>query len=323
MTFLLIDEHNNHSYDFVPALSRNELIVVYPPSRGGKKLQWLLGIFKCLRKSKSGDTIVFVFDFQAVLAWWICRILRMRRRFVCVNLMLDKKNTMRNRLVSAMYRKALPAGNFRSTVTSPEYGNWLNRHLGTNVSYTLLRDVFHSEYEAPGGDAESDVFCGGRNGRDWDLMAELASSMPDVSFTFVTPDSVAAKLKQCCSGNVRVLCNISETEFLSHMASSRLVCLPLCKQAPAGLIVMFQAAANHKPVLTSDTVTTSSYFAGGRGMILPRDAEKWRLAIKYCLDNQPEAAAMAERMLDFCEQECSPGEFVRTLDCLIDESSSV
>ncbi len=322
MTFLLIDEHNNHSYDFVPTLSRNEMSVVYPPNRRGKKRQWLLGVIKCLRKSKSGDTIVFVFDFQAVLAWWICKILRLKRRFICVNLMLDRKSTMRNRAVSVMYRKALPAGNFRSTVTSAEYGDWLNRQLGINVSYTLLRDVFHFNSQAPAGATESDVFCGGRNGRDWDLMAELAASMPDVSFTFVAPDSIAAKLTQCGS-NVRLFSNIPETEFLDLMASSRLVCLPLCKQAPAGLIVMFQAAANHKPVITSDTVTTSSYFAGGRGVILPRDPEKWQQAIRHCLANQAEAVAIADKMLKFCEVECAPREYVQTLDRLIDESTSV
>lgn len=323
MTVLLIDEHNNHSYDFVPDLSRNEISAVYPPNCRGKKRQWLLGIIRCLRRSKGGDTIVFVFDFQAVLAWWICSVFRMKRRFICVNLMLDKKDSLRNRMVSVMYRKALLAENFKSTVTSLEYGDWLNRQLGIDVRYTLLRDVFHVEYKVEAGATDSDVFCGGRNGRDWDLMSEVAANMPDVSFTFVAPYPVAAKLEKGGSSNIRMLSNISETEFLGLMASSKLVCLPLSKQAPAGLIVMFQAAANHKPVITSDTVTTNSYFADGRGVILPHDPEKWSQAIRHCLANPAEASAMADRMLEFCENKCSPREYVQTLDCLIDESTSV
>ena len=67
----------------------------------------------------------------------------MKRNVVCLNLLLKQKNTLKNKLASWIYKQALLADNFHATVTSREYGKWLNKSLGINVEYTLLHDVFH------------------------------------------------------------------------------------------------------------------------------------------------------------------------------------
>ena len=41
------------------------------------------------------------------------------------------------------------------------------------------------------------------------------------------------------------------------------VFMPLDTEAPAGLTVYFQAAANNKMIITSDTVTTEGYLCCG------------------------------------------------------------
>lgn len=317
MDYLLIDVFHNHAYDFVVSQAKHPLTPVFPPRRPRKKeIQWLAGVLKVLRRSRRGDRIAFVFDFQAVLAWWICRLFRLRRSFICINLLLDQKPTFRNRLVSAMYRNALPAENFKATVTSEEYGEWLNARLGIDVPYTLLRDVFIPATAAPAPAPASDVFCGGRNGRDWEFMLELASALPEVSFTLVIPDSLAGPFRRRKRENVRIFGNLSEADFEAHLAAASTVCLPLTKQAPCGLLVLFQAAAHRKPVLTTDTVTTRAYCSEGRGILLPRDPDLWKSAILSCLHHPEQSAKMADNLLAFCQQACSPEKYVQTLDSL-------
>lgn len=319
MDYLLIDVDNNHSYDFLASMSEHPLNVVFPPRCSGKKeVQWLFGIFKVLRKSRTGDRILFVFDFQAVLAWWICRLTGIRRTFICINLMLDQKDTFRNRFVSSMYRKALLSDHFKATVTSKEYGLWLNGRLGIEVPHVVLRDVFHPDCQSEPDGRPFDVFCGGRNGRDWDFIFDLSASMPDVSFTIVVPPQLLDRLSAKKNKNVRIFSNLSEAAFLQCIADSKVVCLPLVKQAPCGLIVMFQAAANRKPVITSDTVTTRAYCSDGRGILLPQSLSQWQEAVRSCLMDSVVAEAMVEKMLSFCETECSESTYVRTIDVLLD-----
>lgn len=319
MDYLLIDVFHNHAYDFVVDQAKHPLTPVFPPRRPRRKeIQWLTGVLKVLRLSGRGDRIAFVFDFQAVLAWWICRLFRLRRSFICINLLLDQKRTFRNRFVSAMYRKALPAGNFKATVTSVEYGEWLNARLGIDVPYTLLRDVFIPTASVPAPAPASDVFCGGRNGRDWDFMLELAAALPDVSFTLVIPDALAGTFRQRKTDNVRLLGNLSESDFEAHLAAASVVCLPVTKQAPCGLLVLFQAASRLKPVLTTDTVTTRAYCSEGRGILLPRDTGKWAGAIRQYLEHPAQAEETALKMRDFLLKECSPRQYVSTLDNLLE-----
>ena len=320
MIYLLIDENHSHAYDFIGRLSSHAFVEVRPSTNNSRKeIQWLSGVLKVIRSSRKDDCLVFVFDFQAVLAWWICHVFGIRRRILCINLMLDHKDCFRNRFVSAMYRKALPAVNFTATVTSEEYGAWLNSVLGISADYCLLRDVYHEEYRTDSPAPSSDVFCGGRNGRDWALMLQLADSMPDVSFTLVVPPDIAEQMKNNVPSNATVLTGLSSGEFVARLAASRVVCLPLTKQAPAGLIVLFQAAANKRPVITSDTVTMKSYCSEGRGVLLPNRPEAWKEAISCCLEDKAMASAMAAAMRDFCRVNCSEEEYVRVIDCLLDK----
>ena len=318
MVYLLVDVYDNHSYDFIAGQTECPLTTVYPPRRPGRKhVQWLLGVYKVLRLSRKDDCLVFLYDFQAVIAWWICRLTGLRRQFVCINLLLEPRSSLRGRIISEMYRKALCSPDFRATVTSAEYGEWLNAKLGISVGYDVLRDVFHEEYHVMSSAGGTDVFCGGRNGRDWDFMVRLAASMPELSFTLVTPPSQSARYKKPDLNNVTILSSVSETDFLSLLSGASAVCLPLTKQAPAGLIVLFQAAANAKPVLISDTVTTRAYCSDGRGLLLPNDLAAWRESLSQVLVRQEDSQRMADSLYDFCRTECSEEKYIRTYDSIL------
>ena len=113
--------------------------------------------------------------------------------------------------------------------------------------------------------------------------------------------------------NMVVKSDIPEREFLEFMCQSQLVVTPLDTEAPAGLIAFYQAAANGKMTITSDTVTTQEYFADGRGALCRRNIEDWKNKIQYYLQNREEANTSAEKFKSFLESECSEEKYAKTL----------
>lgn len=86
----------------------------------------------------------------------------------------------------------LKSNDVQATVTSQNYGVHLNKMLKINKEYTLLHDVYHGDYNIgySGITIPNSVFCGGRNGRDWNFLIKIASSMPKVVFNSVMPKNI-------------------------------------------------------------------------------------------------------------------------------------
>ena len=288
----------------------------YSPSKSNNKLiNWILGCIKVLHYSKRNDTIICWYDFQAILCWWICRLFLLKRNIICINILLKDKSTIKNRIVSFLYRKALTSSNLKASITSLKYGKWLNRKLKIKVEYTLIHDVYYDNYAYPEAinPTPNSVFCGGYNGRDWNFMIKIAQAMPDVTFTCVMPKAIFLRLASLMPQNINALYNIPYNEFIKELCRSSLVCLPLDTQAPAGLIVMFQAAANKKMVITTDTVTTSEYITPDRGEILKNEIEIWRNAITHSLADIDGTQQKAITFKKYLKEHCSETEFVQNL----------
>lgn len=107
--------------------------------------------------------------------------------------------------------------------------------------------------------------------------------------------------------------DIPEKEFLEFMCQSQLIVMPLDKEAPAGLIAFYQAAANGKMSITSDTVTTQEYFAEGRGALCRENVEDWKNEIQYYLQYPADADACAVKFKNYLESECSEEKYAKTL----------
>ena len=157
------------------------------------------------------------------------------------------------------------------------------------------------------------MFCGGRNGRDWELLIRIAQAMPEVTFNCVMPKDKYEEYKENFDKNMVVKSDIPEQEFLEFMRQSQLVVTPLDTEAPAGLISFYQAAANGKMAITSDTVTTQEYFADGRGALCGKDIEDWKNKIQYYLQNREEADVSAAKFKSFLERECSEEKYAKIL----------
>lgn len=305
---------NRDNYDF---LAKHFEHVIYSPKRSKLFFSWVAGAISAAKQTKSEDTIVCWYDFQAVLLYWILFLTFRKRNIICLNILLKDKQTLKNRIVSYLYKKALASKNFKATVTSISYGNWLNRKLNVDCEYTLLHDVFHSYYKNSKLEqverVTNSVFCGGRNGRDWNFMFDVAKNNPNVIFNVVLPNRIYEEKKDLITSNMNVKTDIPYSEFMHILCNSNIVCLPLDTESPAGLIVMFQAAANSKLILTTNTVTTQEYINEDRGVLLNNDISAWSEKINYFLKNEDEAINRANNLRIYLLSKCSEEKFVETV----------
>lgn len=177
---------SNVSDEFKPKGLRQKAIYVESPVASKRFVGWLKGCLSVIRCTKTNDIIFCWYDFQAVMLYWMCLLTGMRRRLCCLNLLLKKKDTALNRIVRTLYRKALISKNFHASVTSPYYGERLKQWLDIDFHYIVIHDLFHENwiYE-PTKIKDNSVFVGGRNGRDWPFMLEVAQKMEHVNFLFM------------------------------------------------------------------------------------------------------------------------------------------
>lgn len=272
-----------------------------------------------MNASRRDDTIVCWYDFQAVLCYWLCKFTLKRRKIVCINLLLKEKDSFKNKVVTWLYKRALNGKRFVASVTSVEYGEHLRKRLGVETDFFLLHDVFRNDYRY-GGDVKvrpNTVFCGGKNGRDWRFMVEVAKAMPDVEFHLVMPEATYQELKDEFPKNVVAKHNIPRDEFMQELCVSEVVALPLDTEAPAGLIVLFQSAANMKYIVTTDTMTTREYLFEGRGGLVSNVVDDWVAALRKSLGNENLAHEASGRLLNFLQTECSENRFVDGVEHMI------
>lgn len=323
MTFVLFDNIVPFPFDFRSRF-QPDYDEMCSPDVKPIALRWLTGAWKALGRTHKNDVIVCWYDFQAVILYWLGKISFRPRKIACVNLLLKDKDTLVNKIVRHLYKGALADKNFLSSVTATEYGNHLKEMLFGKGGYNgndffLLHDPLDASYKAtksipvqPGT-----VFCGGHNGRDWDFIIRLAAEMPEVTFKLVMPQSVYLAKIDSLSPNVVVRHSIPFADFLNELCSSELVCLPLNTEAPAGLVVMYEAAANNKMVITTSTQTTREYCTPDRGVALPNDIEEWKNAVRYYLSHKDEREAKAAAMSDFLTDECTENRFLDNLERMV------
>lgn len=294
--------------------------VVISPSFSPKFLAWIGGAITVLLRSTKNDKIVCWYDFQAIILFVLCKLMLKKRNIVCLNILLKFKNTLINRIVAYLYKCALSDKTFRATVTSVEYGNLLNQRFGENFNYILIHDVFHEHYKYSQSIIPvkaNTVFCGGRNGRDWNFIFNVAASLPEIFFNIVVPKNIYDNYIRTVGQNVKLKTNLSYRDFIEEMLASEIVCLPLDTEAPAGLIVLFQAAANNKLIITTNTATTREYLKDGKGVLLPNVAEKWKDTIRFYLSNKDIAVDKTKAFYTFLQEQCSEECFMNIINELI------
>lgn len=316
MIYMLFDNpEDKNNMKFLYNYETADIQQVYPPCKCNSVKEMLKVCNDKIGQSARGDTIICWYDFMAVLCWWLCKFKFKKRKIIALNILLKDKDTLKNKLAKFLYRSMLKSNDVQATVTSKNYGEHLNKMLKINKKYTLLHDIYHGNYNIgySGITIPNTVFCGGRNGRDWNFLIKIANSMPEVVFNCVLPKSIYNQYENQFSTNMKVLSDIPEKRFLELMCESQLVVMPLDTEAPAGLIAFYQATANGKMSITSDTVSTQEYFVDGRGALCDKNIEDWKNKIQYYLEHKEVSDMNVERLKNFLENNYSEEKYAKTL----------
>ncbi len=304
--------------DFISRKINVPLKMRFSKTKGNKLYSWTCACVSILKESRRNDCIVCWFDLQGIILYWLSIVTFHKRYICCVNLMLKDKKTVANKILSFCYRIALKSNRVRASVTSDEYGEWLNKKLGIEKKYYLVRDVFRDTYTLRETVKEKkQVFIGGVNGRDWNFAFGLAERMPDVSYCIVVNHSIYEKYKTKRLKNVELLENIPLSLFEKKLCESQLVCLPLNTSAPSGLIVLFRAAANKKMVCVTKTPSSIAYINENRGECISNNAGIWDDKIRYYLNHPNERKQKAENLYIFLKENCNEDGFVKALEKML------
>jgi len=124
--------------------------------------------------------------------------------------------------------------------------------------------------------------------------------------------------RNAISSNVQVKCNIPFDVFLQEMADSAIVAMPLNTEAPAGLLVIFQAAGCRTFVMTTKTATTQEYINLNNGCALKNEVEDWVSAINYWMTHETEREEKAKMLYNYISEVCSKDEFDKGIQKLVD-----
>lgn len=283
---------------------------VHSPVSHGERLNNLIGAWRAVKASKKGDTIIAWYDFQGILAWWICLLTFRDRNTVALNIRLKDKTTLVNRMAAFLYKYALRSRKMKATVSSREYGEALKKRLGLRRDFPLVRDInLYPGYVYPFKDNGKRIFCGGNQSRDWNMVLRVARLLPEYRFVVIMPGKEREKVVNVPS-NVRILCDVPYKTFMGYMHSSTFLLLPVDTNAPAGLIVMFQAAWLGKPIFTNSTQVMREYIGEEHGVLVEGDDKDFAEKIEYYYNYQEEAAAKVDAFQRYLREECSEERFI-------------
>lgn len=320
MIYVLYDKpKNEEDMSFVAAELNYEYIELYPSERcntNKKVFDFSKTSYKQLR---NGDMVICWYDFMAVIIWWLSRLTHKDIQVLALNILLKDKNTLKNKAAKFLYACALKSKTFYATVTTKAYGSRIKAMLKINKDLYVLRDPYHSSYVMKSSIEEDYIFCGGRNGRDWKLITEIAKELPNVEFIFCMSEEDSHEYINGCPKNISIKSDICYEDFMEILSHSKIVALPLDTWAPAGLTVVFQAIANNKLVLISKTVSTEEYFSATPNLMCSSKQE-WEEKITYYLMNDSERKDQAIMLKDSIETMCSEENYGITVNNIVTDT---
>lgn len=291
---------------------------IYSDGSSRKKprpLYYLLLAIRTIFRSRKEDIIVSWYDFIAVLTYWIGALTFRKRKIVAINILLKEKSTLTNRIIRFLYYRAYKSKTFYTTYTSRYI-------LPKHPNAFLLNDTYvdRDKYSSPYKDCGRVVCCAGSNGRDWRHVFKVAAQMPETKFIVIMPTSAR---RWGGVPNVKTYCNISHIEYLKLLEQSSIVFLPLNTNAPAGLIVVYEAALKSKCIIITENNVTKEYIQHQENGILinTENASESASIIDYYLRHETERKRIAQNAQTTLKEVGSMKRYIETLNIIIKQIS--
>jgi len=270
-------------------------------------------VLTSLRLANAADLVLSTVDTVGIPLVLLRRVGLVRRPVVYTSIGLPERLVqLRGKPMRRLYKGALRRAAAILAYSEHE-AQWLRDWLGPGgppvvfLPFGVDVEAFHPDSgRAPKTDV---VSVGADPRRDFDLLLEVASRHPELSFRIVAPAERARSLAPF-GANVELEIDLSLDEARDRLADARVVALPVRENSYSGATtVLLQAMALGKPVVVSRTAAISSGYELEDGvncrLVEPGDAEALEQAILETLTGADAGLALGTRARQTVERSFS------------------
>ena len=270
-------------------------------------------VLASLRPVNAADVVLSTVDTVGIPLILLKRAGLVRRPVVYTSIGLPERLLqLRGERMRRLYRAAL-GGTAAILAYSEHEAQWLQDWLGLGgppvvfLPFAVDIDEFRPD---PSRVPQTDVVSVGADPRrDFELLAEVASRQPKLSFRIVASRERARTLA-ALPANVELEIDLSLDEVRARLTDARLVALPVRENSYSGATtVLLQAMALGKPVVVSRTAAIASGYELEDGincrLVEPGDADAFERAILQTLTGADAALALGIRARQTVERSFS------------------
>ncbi len=270
-------------------------------------------VLASLRVANDADVVLATVDTVGLPLALLGQAGLLRAPFVYTSIGLPERLVqLRGKRMRGLYRSALRRAAAILAYSEHE-AKWLRDWLGPDgpdvVFLPFAVDV-HAFRPDVTHEPETDVVSVGADPRrDFELLVDVASRHPDLSFRIVA-SSERARALATLPTNVELEVDLSLDEARGRMADARVVALPVRDNSYSGATtVLLQAMALGKPVVVSRTAAIASGYELEDGincrLVDPGDVDAFERAILETLTGADAARALGTRARQTVERSFS------------------
>lgn len=260
---------------------------VLPVPRGEGLRAGLQSAWDTIRNGLRHDVVISANVRNSLAMGFIKRLFGLRRpRLMMVEMRLDDPPPgLRWRLKVALQRFSYATVDLMCVSARKERVQYAER---LRVPVERLRFIpWHTNVLAPRRvpATENVIFSAGRTGRDWHTLAQAVAGLK-------TPTVVVCHQRDARKvsfpAGVTVLTDIPYTRYRELLSAARIVLIPLESHVySSGQVVILEAMALGKPVITSRVLGSEDYIEDGVDglLVMPGDPVELRTAIDKVLSN--------------------------------------
>lgn len=292
------------------------------PVPGGKGLRaGLSSAWATIKMGLRHDVVISANVRNSLAMGFVKRLFGLRRpRLMMVEMRLDDPPPgLRWRLKVALQRFSYAAVDLMCVSARKEREQYSQR---LRVPLQRLRFIpWHTNVLQPQRHpaTENVIFSAGRTGRDWQTLARAVAGVA-ARTVVVCPKSEAAKV--AFPPEVTVLTDVPYARYRELLSAARIVLIPLEPHVySSGQVVILEAMALGKPVITSRVLGSEDYIEDGVNglLVAPGDARELRAAIDKVLSDPALEESLARNALATVLERHTLDQYVTTIVSLAEQ----
>lgn len=272
----------------------------------------IVQVIKVLLKAKKNEPIICWYSVTGIILNALSRICGNHHELVLLNWLTPPSKVRR---VDKLYRFALSNPKVKILINLQETEFQWRKHLGVTLQQSARffhnPDVYDDSesFHNPIWHDNKYVFIGGMTNRNWKLVNEIATRMPNVSFVCcaLKPDFERQVFDK--ASNIIIHYNIPFEEYYTLMLGSSLSLIPLKDKSVSGLVTILKTIQFGIPCIVSDYPATRQYFINGFEdyCLCKGPVEKWISSISNILNmDRYEYVSLVEKLQSNIKKSFSP-----------------